>query len=340
MHQDRHHDVSAHPLAWGGRFARRGAMVRFALFLAVAAAAIWAVLAGPLAAPLQGLLQPAGRWLLALQAEFQTDMARQLRGVHAGQSAAFWGLMAVCLSYGFLHAAGPGHGKALIGAYGVARRLPAMRLAGIGLLAALAQATVAVALILVLVGIAGLGRAGIEDVDRGLLAALSLVAMAGVGLWLIWRALARLAAASAKAPAVTAGHAHDHSHATDGHCESCGHTHLPPVQAMLQAATPREVAALVAAVAVRPCSGALILLLLTWQMGLLWVGIAGAYAMALGTAGVTVALALGLMLGREGLVRAAGGLAARRALWIGGGIEAAAGLVLLLGVLSVVAALR
>jgi nickel/cobalt transporter (NicO) family protein len=317
-------------------------MLRFALFLAVAAAAIWAVLAGPLAAPVQAMLQPAGRWLLALQAEFQSDMARQLRGVHAGQSAAFWGLMAVCASYGFLHAAGPGHGKALIGAYGVARRLPAAKLAGIGLLAALAQATAAVALILVLVGIAGLGRAGIEEIDRGFLAGLSLAAMAGIGLWLIWRALARLAAASAPArtPVAAAGHSHDHAHATDGHCESCGHTHLPPVQAMLQAATPREVAALVAAVAVRPCSGALILLLLTWQMGLLWVGIAGAYAMALGTAAVTVALAVGLVLGREGLVRAAGGMAARRALWIGGGIEAAAGLVLLLGVLSVVAALR
>jgi nickel/cobalt transporter (NicO) family protein len=317
-------------------------MLRFALFLAVAAAAIWAVLAGPLAAPVQAMLQPAGRWLLVLQAEFQSDMARQLRGVHAGQSAAFWGLMAVCASYGFLHAAGPGHGKALIGAYGVARRLPAAKLAGIGLLAALAQATAAVALILVLVGIAGLGRAGIEEIDRGFLAGLSLAAMAGIGLWLIWRALARLAAASAPAgtPVAAAGHSHDHAHATDGHCESCGHTHLPPVQAMLQAATPREVAALVAAVAVRPCSGALILLLLTWQMGLLWVGIAGAYAMALGTAAVTVALAVGLVLGREGLVRAAGGMAARRALWIGGGIEAAAGLVLLLGVLSVVAALR
>ncbi len=331
-------------------------MLRFGLFLALAAAVIWAVLAGPLSGPVQALLQPAGRWLLALQAGFQADMARQLRGVHAGQSAAFWGLMAVCASYGFLHAAGPGHGKALIGAYGVARRVPALRLAGIGLLAALAQATAAVALILVLVGIAGLGRAGIEEVDRGLLAGLSLAAIGAIGLWLIWRALARVSAlaAAGDAPAHDHAHHHSHDHAHDhahdhshdhapggeAACAGCGHAHLPPAEAMLAATTPREVAALVAAVAVRPCSGALVLLLLTWQMGLLWVGIAGAYAMAVGTAGVTIALALGLVLGREGLLRAAGGLAARRALWIGGAIEAAAGLVLLLGVLSVVVALR
>ncbi len=331
-------DMRLPRLARVGEVARRGAMMRFALFLAIAAAAIWAVMAGPLAAPVQALLLPAGRWLLALQAQFQTEMAMQLRGVHAGQSAAFWALMAVCASYGFLHAAGPGHGKALIGAYGVARRVSAAKLAGIGLLAALAQATAAVVLIAALAGIAGYGRAGIEEVDRGLLAGLSLAAMAGVGLWLLWRALGRIASAAPQSADAHAAGAH--AHGADGHCQSCGHAHLPPVQSMLRAATPREVAALVAAVAVRPCSGALILLLLTWQMGLLWVGVAGAYAMALGTAAVTVVLAVGLMLGREGLVRAAGGLAARRAVWIGSGIEAAAGLVLLLGVLSVIAALR
>jgi nickel/cobalt transporter (NicO) family protein len=307
-------------------------------------------------------LQPAGRWLLALQAGFQTDMARQLRGVHAGQTAAFWALMGVCAGYGFLHAAGPGHGKALVGAYGVARRLPAGRLAGIGLLAALAQATVAVALVLGLAGLAGLGRAGIEEVDRGILAVLSLAAMGAVGLWLLWRALARLAAAGAPAAAgtpaaagppaaagttatvgttaatgTTAADGHHH-HAHDAPCESCGHAHLPPVGAMLEATSPREVAALVAAVAVRPCSGALILLLLTWQMGFLWVGVAGAYAMALGTAAVTVAVALALVLGRDGLLRVAGG--GRRALWLGSGIEATAGLALLVGVLAVVTALR
>jgi nickel/cobalt transporter (NicO) family protein len=319
-------------------------MLRFALFVTLAALAIWMVLAGPLAGPAQAMLQPSGRWLLALQAQFQTEMAQHLRGVHAGQSAAFWGLMAVCASYGFLHAAGPGHGKALLGAYGMARRVSALKLAGIGLLAALAQATVAVALILGLVGIAGMGRAGIEELDRGLLAGLSLAAIAGIGLWLVWRALHRLAAAR-RTPVHDHAHDHaddhddEHAHRPDGHCASCGHAHLPPANAMLQATTPREVAALIAAVAVRPCSGALILLLLTWQMGVLGAGIAGAYAMALGTAGVTIAIALGLLLGRAGLLRAAGGLDARRALWIGGGIEAAAGLVLLLGVLSVVVAL-
>lgn len=314
-------------------------MLRFLTFLAIAGVLIWTVIAGPLAGPVQGLLQPLGRWLLAWQAEFQTGLARELRGVHGGQAAAFWALMGLCLTYGFVHAVGPGHGKALIGAYGVARRVPALKLAGIGLMAALAQGTMAVLVVLVLAGVAGMGRTGIEGVDRGLLTVLGLTAMGLVGLWLIWRALQRIAAAGRTGHDP---HHHHHHHAHDDHetCDACGHAHLPPASAMLAAANWREVAALVAAVAVRPCSGALVLLLLTWQMGLLWVGILGAYAMALGTAGVAAALALALALGRDGLIAGAGRLGGAAGPKLAAGIEALAGLALVLGVVAVAVAGR
>jgi len=343
-------------------------MTRFLLFLAFAAALIWALLAGPMAAPIQSALAPTGRWLLAQQATFQSGLAQSLRGIHGGQGAAFWGLMGLCLAYGFVHAAGPGHGKALLAAYGVARRVPLMKLAGIGFLSAMAQGTAAVLLVLALAGLAGMGRAGIEQVDRGILHALSLAATGAVGLWLVWRALTRLARATrrpalppppptpadtaplAKGPAsallaaTRAGEtprAHVYaSPPADAPCPDCGTWHLPPAEAMLRAANWREVAALVAAVAVRPCSGALVLLLLTWQMGLLWVGIAGTYAMALGTAGVAAGLALALALGRDGLLRGSRGMAGPDRVWLVVGIEALAGLVLVVAVLSVTVALR
>lgn len=329
-------------------------MMRFIAFLAVAAALIWAILAGPLAGMMQGFLQPLGRWLLAMQAEFQSGLARELRGVHAGQQAAFWALMGLCLTYGFVHAAGPGHGKALLGAYGVARRVPMFKLVGIGFLSAMAQGTVAVLVVLALAGIAGMGRAGIEAVDRGLLNTLGLLAMGAIGLWLIWRALTRLGRAQAGVGtvqaegAVPAGPAsrmlaaarsgekpRAHVYCADETCPDCNATHLPPAGAILRAASWREVAMLVAAVAVRPCSGALVLLLLTWQMGLLWVGILGTYAMALGTAGVAAALALALAWGRDGVLWGGRRLAGRRTPWLAGAIEALAGLTLVVGVLSV-----
>lgn len=346
-------------------------MTRFLLFLAIAAALIWALLAGPLAPPVQAAMVPAGRWLLAQQAAFQSGLAQSLRGVHGGQGAAFWGLMGLCLAYGFIHAAGPGHGKALLAAYGVARRVPLMKLAGIGFLSAMAQGTAAVVLVLVLAGMAGMGRAGIEQVDQEVLSALSLGATGVVGLWLLWRALTRLARstrrpslpaplppmpAAAPATLATAGPASallaatrtggkPRAHvftapSTEAPCPDCGAWHLPPAEAMLRAASWREVAALVAAVAVRPCSGALVLLLLTWQMGLLWVGILGTYAMALGTAGVAAALALALALGRDGLLLGSRGMAGPGRLWLAAGIEALAGLVLVMAVLSVALALR
>ncbi len=343
-------------------------MARFLIFLTVAAALIWALLAGPLAAPVRDVLAPMGGWLLAQQAAFQSGLAQSLRGVHGGQGTAFWGLMGLCLAYGFVHAAGPGHGKALLAAYGVARRVPLLKLAGIGFLSAMAQGTMAVFLVLVLAGIAGMGRAGIDQVDRGVLSALSLAATGAVGLWLVWRALTRLARAT-RHPAISSPPATTETvpHAAEGPasalltatrlgekprayafavppsdapCPDCGARHLPSAEAMLRAANWREVVALVAAVAVRPCSGALILLLLTWQMGLLWVGIMGTYAMALGTAGVAAGLALALALGRDGLLRGARGMAGSGRLWLVVGIEALAGLVLVMAVLSVALALR
>ncbi|MCC5986587.1 MAG: hypothetical protein JJT95_02820 [Pararhodobacter sp.] len=343
-------------------------MLRFALFLGLLALALWAVIAGPLAGPVQSalapVLQPFGRWLLSMQAEFQQDLARELRGAARGQSAAVWALLGLCLVYGFVHAAGPGHGKALIGAYGVARRIGALRLAGIGLAASLAQATVAVVLVLALAGLAGMGRGTLEGIDRQWLEPLGLAALAALGVWLLWRALARmaqasrlagqkpqtaatqgqgpasamLAAAQSNAPATPRAHVYGPACPPD--CPDCGARHMPPPQAMLQASTPREVAALITAVAVRPCSGALLLLLLTWQMGMIWLGILGAYAMGLGTAGLSVALALALVTGRNGLMRLGGSwLAGPGRLWLAGTLEAGVGLALLIGALAVLVAL-
>lgn len=340
-------------------------MTRLVLFALAVLALVWAVVAGPLAAPVQSVLRPLGLWLLDMQRAWQTNLALELRGLATGQTAAIWGLMGACMAYGFLHAAGPGHGKAVLAAWAAARPSSARKLAAVGLAAALAQATLAVVLALGLAWAVGLSRARIDALDQGMLAPLALALTGGLGLWLAWRGVLRLRrnlrvaapgsgpvmvqpsgpvpipvrgpamamlAAAQGGPSPTA-----RAYCADPGCDDCGRPHLPDAGAIARATTPWELAAVIATAAIRPCSGALLVLLLAWQMGILWVGILGTYAMGLGTAAVTVTLALAARLGRKGMLRAAEGTTGPR---IAAGIEVVTGVALILGAASILSALR
>ena len=83
----------------------------------------------------------------------------------------------------------------------------------------------------------------------------------------------------------------------------------------------RDAILLIGGVAIRPCTGALFVLILTWRMDIVAAGIAGAFAMGLG---VAVAVAIASVTLREGALAplARGGPALRMAL---PGLEVAAG---------------
>ncbi len=268
---------------------------------------------------------------LAWQQEFRSALAGALRALRSGQDGAVWGLVALAFGYGVLHAAGPGHGKVLIGGYGVARRVALWRLGGLAVTASLAQATVAVALVYGGLGLAGLTRDAVGAAGDGWMVAAGHMAVAGIGLWLVWRGGRRLWAAAR--PGLRAGqaepahlHAHDHHHTqhhghthADHHpprgetCAHCGHRHGPTLEEAEAATSWREWVAVAAGIAIRPCTGALMLLVLTWQLGLVWTGILGAYAMGAGTALVTVAVAVLAVTAREGALAGLPGLGRARA---------------------------
>ncbi len=240
-----------------------------------------------------------GAWVLASQRDVQTLLAGAIRALRSGDLGALAGFLGICFAYGVLHAAGPGHGKLVIGGYGLARRVTARKLAVLSVVSSLAQAVVAVAAVYVIVAGLGLSRQVAGGVVDSIMAPLGSAAIAALGLYLVWRGVRGLRAQMA----AQVHHEHDH-HDNDHHDHGpdcgCGHAHGPTPAQAAQAQSPREVAALIAGIALRPCTGAVFVLILTWQLGIGAAGIAGAFAMGLGTAAFTAAVALLSVFAREG----------------------------------------
>ncbi|MGY6704860.1 nickel/cobalt transporter [Roseinatronobacter sp.] len=281
----------------------RTAIVTLATGIALALLVVWGL------GGLDGVRDTAQ----AAQREFQARLAGGLRALHAGQPGALGALWSMCFAYGFVHAAGPGHGKFLLGAYGAGTQVPLRRLMGVGLAASLAQGAFAVALVYGGVLVFNASRESLQYASDVWLDRASLIAIAAVGAWLVWRGARRLGAVAqwnsqpvlAHGPVSGSGHHHHHHHhrvddAQGAACESCGHRHGPTLSEVAGLHGWRDTAALIGAIAMRPCTGALFLLILTWRMGLVWQGIAGALIMALGTASVTVTVAALAVLARDG----------------------------------------
>ena len=255
-------------------------------------------------------------WAAQGQRSVQSAMAGLLRALKAGEPGAFWGLMGLCFAYGFFHAAGPGHGKLIIGGYGAARRVPVLRLSSLAVLSSLGQALAAVLLVYGGVFLLGLTRDAMTGLAEDWLAPASYVAIALVGLWLALRGARKLHGIWQH---------RGHSHHADGSC-GCGHKHGPSAEEAGAVHSLRDALMVIGAVAIRPCTGALFLLILTWRLGIDWVGIAGAFVMGLGTASVTVLVAVLSVVMRESAFGAMTGSAS--ALRLSAVLELGAGLLI------------
>jgi nickel/cobalt exporter len=314
-------------------------------------------------------------WVFAKQAEFYRQFSGLIRASKADGTAA-WTLMGVSFLYGIFHAAGPGHGKAVISSYLVANEETWVRGVVLSFLSALMQAIVAVAI----VGVAAVllhASAATMNGAVNWIETLSYSLIILVGLRLLWvkgrafiaalRELGRptgaVGAAVTPAPAHD-HHAHDHGHDHDHAHEHCdhhdhahaaqpahgshgdhdhghshhdhehddaaawGHAHAPEPEELAGPGGWRRGLTAIVAVGLRPCSGAILVLVFALAQGLFWVGAASTFVMGLGTF-ITVATIATIAVGaRSWAGRIAGsrggyGLLAMR------GIEAGAAVVII-----------
>ena len=242
-------------------------------------------------------------WAREKQQAFYGSLSASLRAMKGSSGfAAGWTLMLLSFAYGVFHAAGPGHGKAVISTWLLATENELKRGVLISFLSAVIQALTAIVLVSVLflvvasVGSTARNVAGVlESASYGLIALL--------GAYLIWTAIAMLRPARALEPAAAmagvsqrratglsdfAGFqpmrnetvATDHVHGPD--C-GCGHAHLPAAKDLRGDWSFAKAFSLAFAVGIRPCTGAILVLVFANGLGLYWAGIASTFAMAVGT---------------------------------------------------------
>ncbi len=321
-------------------------------------------------------------WLLEMQSYFYRQISGTIRAARQDGSAVV-ALLGISFAYGVFHAAGPGHGKAVISSYLVANEETARRGILLAFVSALLQALVAIAVVGVgawLLNATSKTLCGAERVIE--IASYGLIALFGARLvWVKGRGFvgalkeARLpygavaspalapefaavpaAAAEMLQPAAAFGHdhqrhdhAHDHNshqhhdhaheasahHAAHGepghvHDEHCGHHHGPSPQELAGPGGLRRGFGAILAVGLRPCSGAILVLVFALAQGLFWAGIAATLLMGLGTA-LTVAAIAVLAVSAKGLARRIGAASSRGALMLRGLELGAAAVVLVFG---------
>lgn len=235
------------------------------------------------------------RWAASEQREFQNAMARALRAVRAGEPAALLTLCFATAGYGVVHAIGPGHGKVLIGGAALASGATFRRLASLTVLSSLAQAGTAIALVGLLVFALRINARDAADLTETWLAPLSAVAIALIGFVLVLRGVRALHQRTRAAKDDT-GHHHSHSHSHDT-C-GCGHAHGPTVEEVRSLHSIREALAIVASIAIRPCTGALFVLVIAARFDAFGAGVLAVLAMAMGTAATILTVAAGGRLAR------------------------------------------
>lgn len=289
-------------------------------------------------------------WVNSKQQAFYRALSGAIKAMRDDPSK-LWGLVSLSFAYGVFHAAGPGHGKAIISSYVIANEQTLRRGIAISFLAAFMQGFVAV----VIVGVTYFALRGTGISMTGATHTLEIASyglIAGFGAWLLFRKLRPILRPTEHKVDHEHNHTHHHNSHEHGHdhgshqhdadsiCQTCGHSHAPdPSTLMAEHIRLREAWSAIVAIGLRPCSGALIVLTFALLNGLYLGGLLSVTAMSIGTAITVSLLATLAVLAKKTAMRLATSQSA--ATRIGNIIEiAGAALVLILGLVLLFAALQ
>ena len=275
-------------------------------------------------------------WILAKQAQFYLMLSGTIRAAKSDGSAAYT-LMGISFIYGIFHAAGPGHGKAVISSYMVANDETWRRGVALSFASALLQAITAIAIVGIAAVLLGATAKAMGDTVK-VIETVSYGLIVLIGLRLLWvkgRAFLRLLRKKPEAHEHAHhhghdhghdhahdhdhahhhhDHGHDHGHSHDNHhdhahghshghahhhhghdhedeAHAWGHAHGPEPQELTGKHWFRRGLAAIIAVGLRPCSGAIIVLVFALAQGLFWIGVASTFMMGIGTAITVTAIA-------------------------------------------------
>src|SRR5690606_37716478 len=244
------------------------------------------------AGPFAGFLQ----WVNAEQQRFYRALTGSLKAMRDDGSQ-LWLLIGLSFAYGVFHAAGPGHGKAVISSYMLANEVALRRGVMLSFISALLQGVTAIVIMSAVFLMLRGTSVSMTDASRFLEIA-SYALVTGFGAWLLWRKagpslrgiLFGNPVRSLSASIAHAHHDHHHHHHDGEVCATCGHAHAPdPKMLSGERFDWRTAWAAIVAVGLRPCTGALIVLSFAFLNGLWVAGIVAVIAMAAGTA-ITVSL--------------------------------------------------
>ncbi|UPR34139.1 nickel/cobalt transporter [Vibrio cyclitrophicus] len=270
------------------------------------------------------------------QREVNSELADLLYEAKSNPWGAGSYLIGFSFIYGMLHSLGPGHGKVIVSTYLATHPTKAKASLVLTVVSAFLQALVAIVLVSVLIWGFSASMRVVND-KANMFVSLSFALVAVVGALICWKALKNIyttmrkpklkvkaittlvtdtsSPISVQSPMAFRSSVSDgsmmlnpsnalqpteHSHADHSHTDcGCGHQHVADADAINKASTLREYAGIIVTIGVRPCTGAIMVLLFANMVGLYRMGVLSAFAMAVGTALTTSLIAMMTLTGKH-----------------------------------------